>query len=292
MSESNSKSDSSSSGMNMSSSRQKIWKGQQGALQDLYRRGSQFMNQYNQDNLNKQYDSSNQFNQNLANSAMPEWQKQMQGGAFQGMDQKVGNNLASSLQSSLNNPSNTGRMYSDIVGGEGNSYIDPLIARMRADSNTNLNRSLPGLDEQAISAGQMGSSRQGIAEGLARGEANRQLMTQEAQARAGAYDTDMNWKMKIAQAADQGIGQAQDRSMQLLNSQQGVSQQALSGGQQMMGYGAANVGNEQGRNQSPWDALGQYAGIIGGPIKLTNGTSFGNSSGSSSQKGQSSSMKS
>lgn len=284
---SGSKSNSKGSSSSNFSAVQNVWAPQGNALTDLYNEASALYDKFDPSQFNSAMDYTQKYNQGLSDAAMPAWQNQLSGGYNTNVAQAAESPLMQSLQASLTGPSNTGRMYQSIVGGPGNTYIDPMVNAMKTGVMDNLNRQLPGLNSGAIAAGQMGSSRHGIAEGLMRSDANRDMMQQEANMRGGAYDTDLNWKMDIARMADQNIGSAQDRAISLLNSRDAAAQGALTQGQQMSMYGAGNYDAQMMKSQLPWEALSNYAGIVGDPTVLTSASGSSKSKGSSSSKGSS-----
>lgn len=277
-----------SSGKNKSSWSfgQDIWEGQKQPLKDLYSQASQLYSQFDPEAMKQMSQFNQDYQTKIANEAMPSWQNQLSGGMTSPLVNQTQNSLANSLNRSLNSPSNTGRMYQSIVGGPGNTYIDPMVSAMKRGVMDNLNRQMPGLGEQAISAGQYGSSRHGIAEGLMRSDANRDMMQQEANMRAGAYDTDLNWKMQIAQLADQNIGASQDRAIDLINSQNQSAQNAINLGQLLSGYGQNSVDSSLANNDAQWQQLGNWGNIIGDPTVLSSGSGMSSSKSKSYAKGK------
>lgn len=260
---------------------QDIWEGQKQPLKDLYASAKELYGEFDPATFNSAIDYSRSFNQGLSDKAMPAWQNQLAGGYNSAAAAAAEQPLIDSLRSSLSSPSNTGQMYQSIVGGAGNSYIDPMVAAMRRGTIDSLNQQLPQESANAISAGQMGSSRHGIAEGLARSEANKYMVDTESAMRANAYDTDLNWKMKIAQLADQNIGATQDRAIGLLNSRDAAAQGALQQGQQMTDFGSGKYNAEMMKASVPWDMMMNYASVLGDPTVLTSGSGWSKSKGSS-----------
>jgi hypothetical protein len=193
---------------------------------------------------------NNQFNGGFVNQQGVQGINQQLSGGYQGagFSNQMGGGfqnqgLMDSLMSGMNGPSSTGQMYQNIVGGSGNTYIDPMVDAMRQGYTDNLQRNLlPSLKSGAVDAGQTGSSRQGIAEGLALGESNRDAAMQEAMMRGNAYDTDLNWKMQIAQQADQGRSTARQQTMDYLGMQNQNQQGAISQFNNQLGSGVQNMG--------------------------------------------------
>ena len=264
---------------------QNVWDGQGGALKDLYNQASQLYQNFDPSQFNNAIDYSTKYSQGLSDAAKPAWMDQLKGGYNSVVASAAEQPLIKSLTNSLSGPSNTGRMYESIVGGAGNTYIDPMVASMKRGVVDSLNRQLPGIDSNAIAAGQMGSSRHGIAEGLARSDANKYMTDAENTMRGEAYDKDLNWKMDIARMADSNIGAAQDRSINLLNSRDAASQGALAQGQEMTRYGNNTYDTEMMKAQLPWDILSNYANIVGDPTVLSSASGKSKSKGSGSSKG-------
>ena len=185
-----------------------------------------------------------------------------------------------SLTSSLSGPSSTGQMYEDIVGGSGNTYIDPMIDRMRSDVAER-----QGLDDMqgkslASGAGQQGSSRQGVADYLRSKDMNKNLGDREAAARAGAYDTDLDWKMKIAEQADLGRGQAQDRAIGLLSGGDANVLAGTGAGESMQNLGMGQMAPWMQAAMMPFQMGGMYGNMLGGPTVIGGGSQYGTGGGS------------
>jgi len=72
-----------------------------------------------------------------------------------------------------------------------NPFLDQAIQALQQSSNQNLQRNqLPAIRNNAVAAGGLGGSRQGIAEGLAISDLNQTLVNQEAQLRSGQFNQD------------------------------------------------------------------------------------------------------
>ena len=73
-----------------------------------------------------------------------------------------------------------------------NPYVDAQVAATQESINRNLQRNmLPGIASNAAGTGNVGTSRQGVAEGIAMGDALRAGATAETNLRANAYNTDV-----------------------------------------------------------------------------------------------------
>lgn len=130
--------------------------------------------------------------------------------------------------------------------------------------NRNLERNiLPSIRDGAISAGQSGSSRHGIAEGLALSDANQQATEMANQMYGQAYDADQGRRLASAgQYIQSGLGAEGQSATQ-----------------------ASNVINSAGQlydmqldpYSRAWDPLNSYKSIVGNQTILGEGSSSGSS---------------
>jgi len=258
---------------------QNVWQPQGNALEQLY---AQANNMFNQNQMytgymNQLAQQASPYMQNVANSAQG-GMDQMLGGGSVGDTSDVRNQLMDSLQSTSGG-SNMGRMYESIVGGSGNSYIDPMVDAMRSGYQENLDRNLSSGAMDAAAMGQSGSSRHAMSDAMLKRDALGDMSNAETMMRGNAYDTDLNMKMDIARQADSGIQSSQDRLMQML----GMADQNVSGG--------VNQGNNiqsmhmgpmapyMQAMQVPWYNMNNYANVIGDPTVLSSGSSGSDSQG-------------
>lgn len=261
---------------------QDVWGPQGGALQNLYGAAEQLWggmgNQMNQ--ISQGVRQANPYVQGAANSAMPAWQQQLSGGDTGQLGRDSMPGLRQSLQQSMNSPSNTQNMYRSIMGGEGNSYADPAINSMYGDAYRNFDRGFRrNNDASAIGTGNFNNSQRGIAEGVAMGDLNRDLMSRGSQMRYDAFDKDLGMKMDIAKLADQNIGAAQDRTINMLNQGDANRYNAIQGGAGMQNLGMGMLAPGMAQMQAPWQMMGQYSNTIGGPTVLSQGNQRGSSKG-------------
>lgn len=184
------------------------------------------------------------------------------------------------LLDSMGGRSNMGSMYESIVGGPGNTYVDPLIDQMRQSAAQNV-QTLQGSNAlDAAAMGQSGSSRQAMQDAMFANQANKDLLGQEAQLRQSNYDRDLAMKMGIAQQADTNRGAEQDRLLSMLQGAQSSKENA--GGsnvnllQTLLSSGMAPWLQAQ---QGLWNPINNAANAIGGP------TLIGSGSGGSKSKG-------
>lgn len=255
------------------------------AFDRMYQQASDLWNksQGNINGINNTANTATANSQGIFDSSNPYWQNQMRGGATAGASAAIDPSLRASLESSLNGPSATGQMYQDIVGGPGNTYIDPMVKAMKTGVMDNLNRfGLTSASDNATAAGQNGSSRQGVEDAILKSDANKQMMQQEADMRGQNYGQDMTWKMGIANMADANKGAAQDRAIGLLNSTNANQQEGLNFGSNMNNLNMATMAPGTQAAMMPWQMMRQYSSAMGGPQVLSNGSSRGSSKGQGS----------
>ena len=138
-----------------------------------------------------------------------------------------------------------------------NPGMDPMADVYAKNVAQNFNEQImPGLRGGAALAGGMGSSRQGISEGLAAGRSSQQLQDFAAQ----LYGQQMD---RSLQAAGQ-LGQNAMGYGQLANGQGNL-------GEQMSGLGGQYGALSQMQQALPWYALNQYKGLLGNPTVLSGG---------------------
>jgi hypothetical protein len=173
------------------------------------------------------------------------------------------------LMSNMQQPSQTGRMYEDIVGGPGNTYIDPMVDAMKQGSMQNLGMMQSGNAMDANAMGQGGSSRHAMQNAMTNKQVNQDMLNREMGMRGNAYDTDMGWKMGIANQADMGNQMNSNRLMEMMGGADANTQAA-------MGYAPTAQGNAMGEyapwmmaNQMPWQNMDMYANVLGEPTTLT-----------------------
>ena len=183
------------------------------------------------------------------------------------------------MLNSMGQRSNMGTMYESIVGGSGNTYVDPLIQQMQQDSAQNLATLQNANSMDATMAGQSGSSRQAMQNAMLGAQANKDLMTQEAQLRQSNYDNDLAMKMGIAQQADYNHQAEQDRLLRMIQGSQNSMNNATNIGSLLQSIATGGMDNWLKAQQASWNPLNNLANIIGNPIIL------GKSSGSSKSKG-------
>jgi hypothetical protein len=312
---------------------QDVWGPQGSALGDLYNAANNAYGQSDryQNSVNQAAGGASRVNsgatrqsQNMMGQGFDQGMGQQNAGfntGMQGANQMLGggsigdtSDIRSSLMSSINQPlqrSNMGSMYESIVGGQGNSYIDPMVDSMKASSAENLQGMQNRNAMEASAMGQSGSSRHAMQNAMTARGINNDQQNLEAQMRGGAYDKDLAMKMGIAQQADTNMMQNkqmnQSNLMGLLGqgdanvqSGMGMSSNLAGMGNQVM-QGAGQFGSNYGQSvqnlgmgqmaphlqaqQASQQPLQQYANVLGNPTVLGAGSTNGKSKGSGASSG-------
>lgn len=207
-------------------------------------------------------------------------QQQAGGGAYGDSQQYI-----DKMMGMMGQPSQTGQMYNSIVGGEGNSYVDPLIKQMQGDYAQNLATAQNANSMDATMAGQSGSSRQAMQNAMMGSQASRDLATQEAALRQGAYDTDLNLKLGIAQNADSNRQSEQDRLASMVSGAQGAQNSAGNYSSLLQSLAGSGMQPWLQAQQASWNPLNNLASILGNPTILSSGSSSSKSKGFGSSGG-------
>ena len=248
-----------------------VWGPQGDALQNLYQlafdqygKGNDYMSQ-----ITGQADNIS----NAANGIL-DANKVLQSGGAYGDTAEV----RQMLLDSMGGRSNMGTMYESIVGGSGNTYVDPLIESLRADSAQNVATLQGGNAMDAAAMGQSGSSRQAMQDAMFASQANQDLLNKEAELRYDTYDKDLAMKMGIAQQADMNHQADQDILMSMLQCGQGSMEKGTSPVllTTLLNYGMNPWLQAQ---QAVWNPMNNLSNIIGNAIITGSG------SGSSKSKG-------
>ena len=251
-----------------------VWGTQGDALGSLYQTT---LGQLGQDSYQQQIGSAAYNVQNQANDIVNSQTsaiKDLSSGGVYGDTADV----RQMLLDSMGGRSNMGTMYESIVGGSGNTYVDPLIEQMRKSSAQNV-QTLQGSNAlDAAAMGQSGSSRQAMQDAMFASQANQDLLNKEAELRYDTYDKDLAMKMGIAQQADYNHQAEQDRLLAMLQGGQssmekGTSPVLLT---TLLNYGMNPWLQAQ---QAGWNPINNLSNIIGNAIITGSG------SGSSKSKG-------
>jgi len=202
---------------------------------------------------------------------------QLQGGMYGNVD-PVRDSLYQSF-ARTGGQSNAGRMYQDIIGGAGNTYIDPMVDAMRTGSFENLDRANAGNALNATEMGQAGSSRHAMENAMNNRGALQDMNMNEMNMRGNAYDTDLNWKMGIANQADTNTLAAQNNMMNYIGGANSAQQAGMAYAPHQQNLGMGRMAPwMQAQSAGPWQNMQNYANVIGNDV-LTSGTSRGKGSG-------------
>lgn len=208
--------------------------------------------------------------QKVFNSAMPTWQQQLNGGAYSSLG--IGDNLMSSLNQTLNTPSNTQSLYAQIMGGRGNNYADAMKASYIGDANRAADNMMRTLDARATGSGMSGGSRHGLATAQGYYDINSNLQHELAKTGYDTFDKDLANKMQIATQADNNTLARQQLMSEMLGNQNNTAQSALNFGSNMQSLNADTMAPS-------WQNASMLANIIGTPVQNSQGTSSGSSKG-------------
>ena len=202
------------------------------------------------------------------NGAIGGYNSQMGGGSFGDTT-----DIRNKLMGSMGQPSQMGQMYNSIVGGEGNTYIDPMVDAMKRSSMENLDRMNSGTAMDAAAMGQGGSSRHAMQNAMQSRDMNSDMLDREMNMRGGAYDTDLNMKMDIASMADSNRQQEQDRMFNMMSGSDANQQAGMSFGQGMQNGIAEEFKEDAATSIWVWPRRTsiEYNGFNSGrPIQLRN----------------------
>ena len=254
---------------------QDVWEPQGEFLQGLYG-AAQGLFGGNQANMQGQMDTGRQYGQDVMSRSMPAFQQQLEGGAFGGMD--LQKQLMQSLKQSQQGPSAMQDINTMIMGGEGNTSADAMKAQYMQDAQQAQDQMLGGLDARAAASGMSGGARHGVAQAKGLGDISQNLQGQLARTGYETFDKDLQRKMDIARQADVGSLERQKLMSGMIGGQQAAMAGGLDRGQQLYGMGRSE-------QMMPWEQMGQYSNVIGGPTVLGGGASHGSGMGVSGSGG-------
>ena len=243
------------------------------ALQDLYTQARDMFTN-TQGGVDKAVGQSQDYINNVNQSALPAWQQQLGGGAYAGVD---ANDIYSQLKQSMGQPSNTSSIYAGMMGGEGNNYADAMKSKYMADADRAQKQMMSNIDARAGGTGMVDSSRAGVSEALGMRDINQNLQGNMAQVGYETFDKDLQNKLGIAQQADSNTLQRQQMLQGMLGQKQQAMQGGLQGSSQMQNLG---MGSFAPLSQQ-WQGLNNYQQAIGSPLVLNSGqgSSFANAGG-------------
>ena len=253
---------------------QDVWGPQGQALNNMYgnAEGLWGQNQGQMDELGNIAGGVADANAGVAGAATGGMADQLGGGAYgdtSGVMQR--------LMDSMGQRSNMGSMYESIVGGEGNTYIDPMVDAMRQSGNQAIETANNYTDMDAAAMGQGGSNRHAMQNSMNTTQGLKDMNQQEANMRGGAYDTDLNMKMDIARMADGNAQQEQNRMMDILGGANDSQQYGMGFGQNAQNLNMGQMAPNMAVQNQGWGNMDSYANTIGAPTVLGSGSNSGSS---------------
>jgi hypothetical protein len=257
---------------------QNVWGGQTPYLQNLYQQAGNLFGATSGGAL-AQAPGAAQYAQQVGQVAMPAFQQQLGGGAYQGIS---GQDVYQNILGSMQQPTAMQQQYRDIMGGTGGLPLARAVQQnMVQNASDVMGTTLAGLDARAAGSGMSGSSRHGIAQGQAIQDINRNLQQGLAQLGYQAYEPNLQRQLDIASQADQSNLQRQQMLMSGLGGQQAAMQSALGYSPQMQSLG---MGAMQPYTQA-WQPMAAYAQTLGAPQVLSSGQMASGSNSSSKGAG-------
>jgi hypothetical protein len=267
-------------GGNTSSSKgsmnQNIWDPQGQGLKQMYDAANQTYQQglpYQGQGYNMAPGAQEQMNK-VFNLGMGGMENQLGGGAWGDTS-----DIREKLLGGMGGRSNVGTMYESIVGGPGNTYIDPMVEAMKTGMMQNRDTMQSGNALEANAMGQGGSNRHAMQNAMLDKQINQDMTAAEMGMRGNAYDTDLNWKMDIARQADSNRQLEQDRMFDMIQGGNQSQQAGMNFGQQAQNLGMGQFAPWMMANQMPWMNMNSWANVMGDPTVLTEQQTKGKSSG-------------
>ena len=252
-----------------------VWGTQGDALGSLYQTtlGQLGQDSYQQQIGSAAYNVQNQVN-DIVNSQTSAYRDLSSGGVYGDTS-----DIRQKLLDSMGGRSNMGSMYESIVGGSGNTYVDPLIDQMRKSSAQNVQTLQGGNALDAAAMGQSGSSRQAMQDAMFASQANQDLLNKEAELRYDTYDKDLAMKMGIAQQADYNHQAEQDRLLSMLQGAQSSKENVSNNTALLQTLLSSGLSPWLQAQQGQWNPINNAANAIGSP------TIIGSGAGNSKSKG-------
>lgn len=194
------------------------------------------------------------------------WQQKLGGGIYGDMD------TTGMYESAFNQlgapPSYQRDLYTSIMGGEGNDYVDALGDQMRLESEKTLGSNLAMLDRRA--GLMMGSSPFELATAKTVSESADDLNTRIAQLGYETFDKDLAMKLDIAGLADQNWLTASMGRLDSAERAMAAEEAARTGG---LNFGGNLYGAGMNQFMMPYQASMFYPQFMGQPIVLGSGNS-------------------
>lgn len=249
-----------SSSSNKFMSQDNVFGPQADALTGLYGQASNLWGGQNFAPFQQMAGSLTPWMQQQAMMAQPAYQQQLRGGIQNpALDQAYGQFLSG--------PTATQKWQQGATGG--NSFTQPLIdsANQSLQQNYDWN-TRPNTNLGAAAAGQAGSSRHGIAEGLQKSQLGSQKAQMTNQIGNANYWDQLGLEQQIASGLDANKLQALQQWGGLTQDQNANQQAGIGYGSQMQNLGMGSMAPMMMGMQFPWQMMSNYANTIGDPTVL------------------------
>lgn len=151
-------------------------------------------------------------------------------------------------------------------------FNNPGLNQMATDYRDQMNQQYerftnPAVQSAAQAAGQMGSSRHGVAEGLARSDLNNTISQGLNTLYGNAYQQGLNNQTSMLQNQANWLNQLQNSYMAPYNMQKALADYQMQVGTQQRDMNQANIIGEMDRynyyRDLPYDRLSQYGTLLG-----------------------------
>lgn len=256
---------------------QDVWGPQGDALKDLWAQSGGLLGDQRFNNqLYGRGEMLNDYNDQLM-GGMQGGMGNLLGGGSMGNTDELRNQLMSGMARNSSSPSNMSSMYQSIVGGAGNTYIDPMVDAMKRSGMENLDRMQAGTGLDAAAAGQGGSSRHAMQNAMQSKAMNQDMLDREQNLRGMGYDKDLAMKMDIARMADTNQQANFDRQFDMLKQADSNVGAGMGYGQSSQNVGMGSMNPWMAAQQAQWNPYMWQGNLIGDPTVLGSGS--GDSSG-------------
>lgn len=256
-----------------SQSSQTVWGPQGKGLEDLYGRGKSFVDQYGQLSQAEQggvNNIQNYYTNGLGGQVGNEFAGTGRGLAQQGYD---------TAQNFLTQQGPQAGIDMNVMGeAQNNPYATATMDAMAGDVTRNLQRNiLPSIRNQAGGRGLVGSTRAGVAEGLASSDATKQISDNATRYRENLYNNALQLGGQFGMNNAQIQNNRQLQQAQLGSQLGGAGMGYLGSGVQMGGTALDKYLQASGYGRGvAGDVLGQYGEMLGrGPTTLSSSYSSG-----------------
>ena len=202
----------------------------------------------------------------VRDQAIPQWQRQMEGGAYANLG--MGDRLQQSLDQSMNNPSQTAQMNARIMGGGGyNDYAQAMKGEILQDANSINQQNMMNNDARAAASGMSGGSRHGLAQSMDARNVNNAAQNAMTNIGYQTFDKNLDRNMDIANMADANNLARQQMMAGMVDKRNNTMSQGIDNSQQLQNLGLTQYAPQLIGYQGMQD----YAKALGAPTVLTEG---------------------